>query len=117
TERAACLGGIILIGVGIYNLVKKDEKNTVTDGSAFRQSIITGFAVGLDGAAANLSLSLMGVNAFYVPLTIALMHALMISAGIILAENPLAKKADGFGIVPPCVLIMLGVYKLMALLF
>lgn len=117
TERAACLGGIILIGVGIYNLVKKDEKNTVTDGSAFRQSIITGFAVGLDGAAANLSLSLMGVNAFYVPLTIALMHALMISAGIIIAENPLAKKADGFGIVPPCVLIMLGVYKLTALLF
>ena len=117
TERAASLGGIILIGVGVYNLFKRDGATKLDGKNVLKQSLVTGFAVGVDGAAANLSLALMGINAFYVPLTIAAMHALMIAAGIVLSETPLVKKFDKFDFIPPLILIVLGVYKLTALLF
>lgn len=114
TEKTTCLGGLILIGIGLYNLIKrKGEKKEIKSG--FIQSVLTGFAVGLDGALANLSLSLMGLNGFYVPLTIALIHALMIYLGILLAQTPIAKKFAKIEFVPPLLLIILGAYKLLGL--
>ena len=115
TERTACLGGIILIFVGIYNLFKNKDNTPVSIKSTIRQSLSTGFAVGIDGATANLSLSLMGLNNFYVPLTIALFHALMIWLGISLALCLKSKKFAKIGFVPPLVLIILGAYKLLGL--
>lgn len=114
TEKTASLGGIILIGVGLYNLLKKHDDERKNYG-ILKQSLITGFAVGLDGALANLSLSLMGINQFYVPLTIAFFHALLISLGIILSETPLVKKFAKIEFVPPLILILLGGYKLLGL--
>lgn len=114
TEKTASLGGLLLIAVGVYNLIKKDENNTRHDN--FLQVITAGFAVGLDGAFANLSLSLMGINAFYVPVIIALMHALMIALGIILSQTPLIKKLEKLEVVPPLILICLGIYKLLGLI-
>ena len=111
TEKTASLGGIILILVGIFNLVKKDEKSNSNSHSALKQSLVSGFAVGLDGALANLSLSLMGINAFFVPITIALMHALTISFGVILSQTKLAKKFGKIKVIPPLILILLGAYK------
>ncbi len=115
TERTACLGGLILIGVGIFNLVKKEHNFSSAEKSAVKQIFISGFAVGLDGALANLSLSLMGINAFYVPVVIALMHAVTISLGILLAQVPFIKKIGKIGFVPPIILILLGTYKLLGL--
>ncbi len=115
-ERIANLGGIILIIVGIYNLLKKDSDGEYDGGgSIVKQSFITGFAVGLDGAFANLSLSIMGINAFYVPLTIALMHAGMITLGILLAKSPPARAFKKYSFIPPLILIALGVYKILGL--
>ena len=74
-----------------------------------------GFAVGIDGALANLSLSLMGLNDFFVPLTIALMHALMVYLGIVLAKTSLSKKIGKIGFLPPLVLMVLGGYKMLGL--
>lgn len=116
TEKTASLGGILLIGVGLFNLIKKDDK-TLFKKSAASQSLITGIAVGTDGAAANLSLALMGINAFYVPIVIALMHAVMVSTGIMLSETRVAKKFSELDFLPPLILIALGFYKLTALLF
>ena len=42
---------------------------------------------------------------------------LMIAAGIVLSETPLVKKFDKFDFIPPLILIVLGIYKLTALLF
>lgn len=114
-ERTASLGGLILMCVGIYNLLKKNDETTTCEKFAFKQILISGFAVGLDGALANLSLSLMGVNQFYVPVIIALMHALMITLGIWLTSTPLAKKFGKIEFVPPIILILLGAYKLLGL--
>ena len=116
SEKTACLGGLILTGVGIYNLFKKKRDNTESKNKGIiASSIITGFAVGLDGALANLSLSLMGINKFYVPLTIAVMHALTITAGVLLARAPFVKKFAKIGFIPPVILILLGGYKLLGL--
>lgn len=112
TEKTASLGGIILIAVGIYNLLKSDN-DTIKERSTLSQALISGFAVGLDGALANLSLALMGMNAFYVPITIAVMHALMIALGIALSQTSIVKKFAKIGFLPPIVLILLGAYKLL----
>ena len=114
TDKTASLGGLILIGVGIYNLLKKDTVKS-TDKFAFKEVLISGFAVGLDGALANLSLSLMGINAFYVPVIIAVTHALMIALGILLSSAKTLKKLGKIECVPPIILILLGAYKLLGL--
>ena len=115
TEKTACLGGIILIAVGLFNLLKKEKHESIKSKSALTQSILTGFAVGLDGALANLSLSLMGINDFYVPIVIALTHAFTITLGITLAKTRLAEIFAKIEFLPPLVLIVLGAYKLLGL--
>ena len=117
SEKTASLGGLLLIGVGVFNLVKKDDNKNVitTQRGALIESLITGFAVGLDGAIANLSLSLMGINAFYVPVIIAVTHGLMIAFGVILARISFIKKFAKIGFIPPVILILLGGYKLLGL--
>lgn len=136
SEKTASLGGLILVGVGVFNLIKPAEnteatkslnganenlKNEKSDcakrekGKLVRQSLLAGFAVGLDGAAANLSLAIMGINGFYVPVVIAVMHAVMIVLGIVLSNVPFIKKASRLNFIPPLVLIFLGLYKLLPL--
>ena len=114
-EKTAYLGGLILIFVGVYNLLKRKDESNIKNYKPLSQALITGFAVGLDGAIANLSLSLMGMNAFFVPLTIAIMHALAITVGVLLAETSIAKKFAKIEFLPPLILIFLGGYKLLGL--
>ncbi|MBQ7339470.1 MAG: manganese efflux pump [Clostridia bacterium] len=109
-EKTAGFGGLILIGVGIYNLVKKDKDNHLNSRN-LRQVFLTGFAVGLDGAIANLSLSLMNLNALYVPVLIAVMHGLMISIGVWLPNAPIIKNFSKYTFIAPIILIVLGAYK------
>ena len=113
TEKSSALGGLILITVGIYNLLKKDDKLTLNQ--TFKTAVISGFAVGLDGAVANISLSLMGINAFYVPLTIAVMHGITIYLGALLSEIKILKKTKFLSLLPPLVLILLGGYKILTI--
>lgn len=110
-EKTASLGGLILAGVGICNLLKEQNHPSQSKGGLVKQSLISGFAVGLDGALANLSLSIMGLNYFFVPLVIGAMHTVMITLGILLSEIPIAKKCGKLGFLPPAILIALGIYK------
>ncbi len=107
------LGSSILVSVGFYNLFKC--RNSTRENVKTPTLLLVGFAVGLDGAMANLSLALMGINAFYVPLVIALMHALMVFIGITLASTNLSKKFDKYKFFAPLILIFLGVYKSISL--
>lgn len=136
SEKTASLGGLILVGVGVFNLIKPAENTETTKslnganenlknekpdcakrekGKLVRQSLLAGFAVGLDGAAANLSLAIMGINGFYVPVVIAVMHAVMIVLGIVLSNVPFIKRFGKLKFLPPLVLILLGLYKLLPL--
>lgn len=116
-QKTASLGGLILILLGIFNAVKKDNtpNDLIKNKGILSQIILIGFAVGLDGSLANLSLSLMGTNAFYVPLTIALTHAIMIWLGTILSQTKLAKKLEKIEFISPLILMLLGGYKLLGL--
>lgn len=114
-EKTVAFGGLILILVGIYNLLKKSNDNTVYYDNPLTTALITGFAVGLDGAFANLSLALMGMNAFYVPLIIAVTHAFAISVGVLLSGTPVANKLAKIEFLPPLILILLGGVKLLGL--
>ena len=115
-EKTACVGGLILVAVGVYNLIKKPNANGDKNYCyGLKLAIITGLAVGIDGALANLSLSLMGINDFFVPVIIALMHGVMISLGVCLAKNTLAQKFAKIEFFPPLILILLGGYKLLGL--
>ncbi len=116
TENTTIIGGFILVFIGLYNFVKcftKGDNKTNTNGRG--QIFLTGIAVGLDGALANLSLSLMNINEFYVPILIAFMHALMIWLGIILSQTKLAKKFAKIEFFPPVILIFLGMEKVLGL--
>ncbi|MBR1984052.1 MAG: manganese efflux pump [Clostridia bacterium] len=110
TEKSSVFGGFILILVGIYNLIKKD--NELTFNQTLKTALFSGFAVGLDGAVANLSLSLMGINAFYVPVTIAVMHGITIYLGTLLSSKKL-QKTRALKLLSPLVLIFLGGYKIL----
>lgn len=113
-ENTACIGGIVLICVGLFNLFKKNniKLNSI---SSIKTCLITGFAVGLDGAFANLSLALMGLNYFYVPLIIAFMHGIMIWLGTLISQTKGLKNLAKIGFMPPLILILLGAYKLLGL--
>jgi putative Mn2+ efflux pump MntP len=115
TEKTACLGGVVLIIIGFYNLCKKDKNKEISNGNFLTQSISAGFAVGLDGAFANLSLSLMGMNAITVPITIAFFHGGMLFLSVILANTQLAKKINKVSFIAPLILICLGFYKTIGL--
>ena len=116
TEKTASLGGIILIGVGIINLFSKKD-NTIEDKNIFKKSILVGFGVGLDGAFGTLSLALMGYNSFLVPITVTLMHLLLISTSVFISERRFLKVFDKLDFIPPLILIVLGLYKLLFLFF
>lgn len=113
TDKTVSLGGILLIAVGIYDLVKKEEEPLLTPARKIELKTVlsVGFAVGLDGALANLSLSLMGLNAVYVPVIIALMHGVMIELGAIVSELVKKTKIFNVGLLSSLVLIALGFYK------
>ncbi len=112
TERASSIGGILLIIVGLFNLIKKkDNINANSNKSFLAQCFIVGFAVGLDGALGNFSLALMGINSFFVPLTIALVHGIMIALSVTLSQTIFFENISRFKFIPPVLLIILGIYK------
>lgn len=113
TEKTAALGGLLLISVGVYDLLKKEEEPRLSlpKKSGIRKTFGVGFAVGLDGALANLSLSLMGLNAIYVPIIIALMHGVMIETGAIVSGFVKKNKKFNADLLSSLILIALGAFK------
>ncbi|MBE5756475.1 MAG: hypothetical protein E7342_01620 [Clostridiales bacterium] len=114
TEDFSSIGGIILILVGLFSLlnIKKDK----THKKSILRIFISGFAVGLDGAFFNLSVSLMGISSFYVPLTIAFIHGAMVFLSVKFANTRLLSLTKRCYFLAPTLLILLGFYKLIFLL-
>lgn len=112
TEKNANLGGVILIFIGIFNLffTKKTPENC---GSFLRRIFLVGFAVGIDGAAANLSLCITGYGYFYLPFLIAFTHFLAVSAGMFLADVKFIKAIAKTNCIAPIILIVSGLYKVL----
>ena len=108
-------GGILLFLIGLSPLLKKEDKllplKTVSGGE--RSSYLTGFAVGLDGAASNVSLIIMGINPVLSTAAIAIFHYAFIVLGIFLSQKiklskEIAKTTSSF------LLMLLGIYKVVS---
>lgn len=113
SEEVAAAGGIILIAVGLNNLINIAPEKTGAE-EVFKKSLVVGFAVGLDGAAATLSLALMGYADFYVPLLITATHLITIVLGTHLSESGFFSGLKNFKAAAPIMLIGLGAYKLLS---
>ncbi len=113
SEKTVGLGGLLLVLIGVYNLFKKSN-DTINKPCNFKQILLVGFAVGLDGALANLSLSLMGINDIYVPIVIAVTHGVLIGLGITLSQTKISKHLFRYSFFAPMILIALGLYKFLS---
>ena len=113
SEEVTLVGGLILAAVGIYNLMGETTRINSRK-SAYGQSLFVGIAVGLDGAVATLSLTMMGYSPILVAAIVTGAHALSVLAGISLSENVKLLKIRRIKALAPILLIALGIYKILS---
>lgn len=106
------IGAAILFGLGACSLLKKDDKRSFGEIS-LSQCMAIGFGVGLDGAAAALSLALQGIgDKTLLPVLFAATHFVTVYAGQKLATIVKPKKANEFS---AAMFFGLGILKLLDL--
>lgn len=113
-NKSEPIGGTILILVALYEFfTPDDEKNEKKNNSILKTSLIVGFAIGLDGACACLSLT---VTCPY-PLTLALLftafHLVFMTLSFITAKNKFLKKLTSNKNIAPLILACLGACKIL----
>ncbi len=113
SEEVTLVGGLILAAVGIYNLMGETTRINSRK-SVYGQSLFVGIAVGLDGAVATLSLTMMGYSPILVAAIVTGAHALSVLAGISLSENVKLLKIRRIKALAPILLIALGIYKILS---
>lgn len=110
-EKALYVGGIILIAIGIFNLIKKDSGKRKKRKS-ITETVVIGLTVGIDGSLGTLSLYFMGITSIFVPVLIAFFHAVLIYLGQLVKNSKYIDTLDKYKVFAPLVLIILGVLKL-----
>ena len=111
---AVKLGGIILIAVGVAGTLNRPDtypKRLQSPTKHDASFVFTGLGVGIDGACATVSLSLLGFGFFSV-ITVTAFHYLFIELGIFISNVGLKGKKPRT-IIASVLLILLGLYKLM----
>ena len=108
------IGGSILIIIAIFGFLKNrnDSVSTSKSDNIFLESLVIGFAIGLDGAMGSLSLSLMGYNSIFVPILITFIHVILMHIAILLSKSKASKLLKKFNSTPQIILLLLGTYKL-----
>ncbi len=102
------IGAIILFALGLSNLAKKEDSEMQQIG--FSKCIAIGVGVGLDGAAADLSLVMQGIgDTVFLPILFALTHFVTVFIGQRLAQFAKPKKSN---ILSALLFLMLGTIKL-----
>lgn len=92
------IGAAILFGLGVAGLLGR-ETETLRE-TEFSQCLAIGFGVGLDGAAASLSLVLEGTgDAVFLPILMAVTHFVTVFAGQRLAQIAKPRHAGVFSAV------------------
>ncbi len=108
------IGGSILIIIAIWGFFDSKNKKVpnAKNDNIFLESIIIGFAIGLDGAVGSLSLSLMGYNSILVPILITVIHVILMHIAILISKSKASKILKKFENTPQIILLLLGTYKL-----
>lgn len=106
------LGGFIIIVVAIVNVIES-RKKTPKIISSFKKSLLIGFAVGIDGATTDFSLTLIGYVSVLIPIIITLFHVFSVVAGILLSKSKCILKLK-MQIFAPFILLFFGLYKILS---
>ena len=110
------LGGAILIVISFIGFLEKENTSTFLikkSNSVFIESLIIGFAIGLDGGGGCLSLSLIGYTSLYVPFLITAVHVLLINLAIAISNSKVSVILKKFKHTPQIILLLLGCYKIL----
>lgn len=104
------IGAALLLLLAACSLFKKDEERqqSLKEVTLF-ESVTIGFAVGMDAAVANLSLSLSGVG-LVAPVVFAVMHYFTVYCGQILARKITVNHTN---VITAVILAVLAVTKLL----
>lgn len=112
-DKCELVGGTILIAVAVCEFIEDGQEKNDAQDNPFKTSLIVGFAIGLDGACACLSLTVTYPR----PLTLALIftafHLLFILLSFITAKNKVMKYLASDKNVAPIILTCLGAYKIL----
>lgn len=114
TAFAIRLGGAILVAVGAFGLAKNKKTAVIVRKRRLIpiiEIVLVGFGVGVDGACACLSLTLLG-RGFMSAVTVFAFHYLFIEAGVILSRALIFKRRMPV-LLSPILLILLGLSKLL----
>lgn len=120
------LGGAVLCLIGIINFVDELRgTNSRLPSLRFSRpknktglmSICGGFAVGIDGAVATLSLAVSGRYGIFLPFLIAFFHFVFVASGIAVSKFARKTVLLKYGYAPPLAVVMLGAYKIAQALF
>lgn len=91
---SALLGSSLLIFLGIYNILKVKNDNTVTnfdiDGSNYidaKEAFILGLAVAVDASCVSLGSGMIGIGSLFLPFLMAIFHTFFVNCGNLVASS------------------------------
>lgn len=108
------VGGSILIIIALFGFIEnlnKSEYSTPCK-NLFLESIIIGFAIGLDGSAGCISLALSGYTSILVPVLITIVHVILLNVAILISKTKVAKTLNKYKFTPQIILFLLGCFKI-----
>ncbi len=112
TKYAPLLAGATLTLISIFKLINNKQKSVEKkpDKTSFFSYIPLAIAVGIDGLIGSFSLALIGYNLFLVSAIITLLHAMLLYASISVSLKIVKYKFLYW--LPPIILLVLGLYKI-----
>ena len=110
-EYAQTIAGVILVLIGFLGIFKKERQNNQLN--SIKNSVIVGFSVGIDGMVGSFSLTAIGYNEFLVAVLITLIHVILLVLSCLIG-NKLFKKLSCESKLPSIILVLLGLYKIIA---
>ncbi len=121
---SALLGSSLLIFLGIYNILKVQNNDTITDfdidGSNYidsKEAFILGLAVAIDASCVSLGSGMIGIGSLFLPFLMAVFHTFFVNCGNLVASNITQKFT-----IPPrllsnisgVILIFIGLIRLLS---
>jgi putative sporulation protein YtaF len=138
-EAAQVIGGILLIFLGVWILNQAlrritrrplcirippfgmviqvlfeplDADMDQSGAICSREALILGIALALDAFAAGFAIALSGLHSIFVPLFVTVGLFLLINLGILLGQRTSDVLSEKVNLLPGCLLIMLGMFRL-----
>ena len=120
-EFTTILGAVLIIAIGVYAIIEsfKRQKDFDFDKSNdinIKESLVLSISVTMDSLCIGISSSILGINNYFFPLFVAILHLTFLSIGGILGRNLVAISKipnNIWNIISGTILIIIGVLKIL----